>query len=345
MKRSRASLTSPNDPANRKTQNKNRKIIRKNKKINVLSEDEDSTDNEPTQKKIKIAPIVETDVDKDIHKIITDLKLPCDLKITSVGKKIVFKTIDDKTKIIEALDTEKIHYFSHPNDDSKTFKAVLCGLPKIETTLIADSLSTSHNITPTKMVMFNTKASSKLYLCHFDNGEVNMKKLNSIKTVYHHIVSWQAFKPKNKGPTQCYKCSMYGHGISSCKRFAVCMLCGGNHLTTACTVITKTTENPTFKCFNCESANLQHNHKANDINCPFRAKYIDTVGQARGKNKQKSTLKKNDETSHSPHSHTAGLYVKATAPPPVKKNICRNNGSSNNELTLKPSPQSDNNNN
>lgn len=270
---------------------------------------------------MKFAPVVVTDVEQDIHKIITDLNLSCDLKITSVGKKIIAKTKDDLAKIIEVLDAQKINYFSHPNDDTKTFKAVLCGLPQVETTAIAESISTTYNITPIKIVMFNTNASSKLYLCHFQKSEVSMGILHNIKSVYHHVVSWQPFKPKNKGPTQCYKCCMYGHGISSCKRFPVCMLCGNSHLTTACTSITKTTENPAYKCFYCAKANLQHNHKANDEKCPFRAKYLATVDKARNKNKQQSKPNKNNGASQSSHSSSNGQYVKAPTPPPLTQSF------------------------
>lgn len=142
------------------------------------------------------------------------------------------KSAEDKTKIIEALDAGKINYFSHANNENKLFKSVLCGLPIVDTNEIVESLSTTHNITPTKVTMFNTRASTKMYLCHFDKSEnVNVKSVSSIKSVYHHIVSWQKHKPKNRGLTQCFRCAMYGHGISCCKRFAVCMLCSGNHLT------------------------------------------------------------------------------------------------------------------
>lgn len=88
-------------------------------------------------------------------------------------------------------------------------------------------------------------------------------------------------------PTQCYRCMLYGHGISQCMRYEVCSLCSGKHLTNTCTVIIKTTANAVYKCFNCVSANLpEQNHKATDPNCPYRAKYEQTVKNARDKNKQ-----------------------------------------------------------
>ncbi|KAJ6643460.1 hypothetical protein Bhyg_08421, partial [Pseudolycoriella hygida] len=49
----------------------------------------------------------------------------------------------------------------------------------------------------------------------------------------------------------------------------------GNHVTKDCKTITPDMESPLFKCYNCScSLNLPHDHKANDVDCPFRAKYI-----------------------------------------------------------------------
>lgn len=329
MKRSRSSLISPKDAVNRRKKKANKKTNAKsetqkfldsiqmplNNRFNALSENEDITDPEPIQKKVKFAPIVVTDVNKDIHKLITDLNLSCDLKITSVGKKIIPKSADDISKITEVLDKEKVNYFSHPNSDKKIFKAVLRGLPEIDTAAISGSLTDSHKITPSKIIMFNTKSSSKLYLCHFDKGVVNMNTLNTIKSVYHHVVSWQTYKPKKKTVTQCYRCTMFGHGISTCKRFMVCMLCAENHLTTECNTITKDTVSPTYKCFNCAGANLKSDHKANDMNCPFRAKYITTIEKARGSTNKQSTQKnENDEKTKSSVGKNIGQYVKAPTP-------------------------------
>lgn len=321
---------SANDSVRKKKKNK---IAKQNKKIDLneinvpvnnpfdpLSEDDDSVKTQ-THKVIKVTPVVVTDVKKDIHKLIGDLGISCDLKITSVGKKLFPKSAEDKTKIVELLQQEKINYFTHASGENKVFKVLLCGLPVVDSSAIIDSLTNTYNITPSKISMFNTNSASKMYLCHFDNSVVNMKTLKNIKSVYHHIVTWQTYKPKDKGPTQCYKCTMYGHGISWCKRFAVCMLCSGNHLTKECTAITKETVNPDYKCFNCASAKLSHGHKANDLNCPFRAKYIATIAKARGKHTQKATPKKYDAKPNSFPDLHVGKFVRAKPPPMQMKSF------------------------
>lgn len=254
--------------------------------------DDDSASIALNAQKTKIAPIVVTNFEVDIQSIVAALELTeqCEIKLVSVGRKIYTKSMEDKKKVLDSLKKEQIDCFSHPDDEQKIFKAVLSGLPEIPTTEIITSLKTSHNITAIKVIMFNTKSSSKLYLCHFQKNEVNMKLLNEIKTCYHHIIKWQPYKPSRKGPTQCYRCMLYGHGISQCMRFAVCSLCSGNHLTNACTKITKDTTNPVFKCYNCAAADLiAHNHKATDPNCPYRAKYEEAMKGARGKTKRTNT--------------------------------------------------------
>ena len=357
-KRDNRAIRSPDDSHtknNKKNPPKKKKISLKKKdfsqiqvplsnQFDLLSDDEDNTKKEKKEKKERITAVVVTDMHKDINKIIADLKVNCDIKITSVGKKLFSKTADDKNKIINALKTEKINYFSHPSGENKTFKLILCGLPEIDTKLISESLSSTYNLTPTKIMLFNTKSTSKMYLCHFtQTDKVNEKSVSTIKSVYQHIVTWKKFKPTNKGPTQCYRCSMYGHGIGGCFRYAVCMLCAGNHLTKECEVIKKDTPNPAYKCFNCASAKLQHNHKANDLNCPFRAKYIVTIDKARNKNKAKTESKRDIERIHTNVHSSAGTFVRAPMPTPLTRTFAETIASSNTQSNRRNTPRAENN--
>lgn len=63
--------------------------------------------------------------------MITELRVNCDINITNVDNTIFAKTSEDKAKIIAALDSTKINYFSHPSNDNKSFKLILCGLPVV----------------------------------------------------------------------------------------------------------------------------------------------------------------------------------------------------------------------
>lgn len=156
--------------------------------------------------------------------------------------------------------------------------------------------------------MFKTNSPNKLYLCHFKKSDVDMKTLTTITSVYHHIVKWLPYKPKQNSPTQCYRCCMYGHGASSCNRYQVCLLCSDKHDAKNCPQSQSLT--PSYKCFNCASANISHNHKANDPNCPFRAKYELARNSAKEKNKRKPLTQK--QNSSGPFKQQ---YV--IAPPPL----------------------------
>lgn len=166
--------------------------------------------------------------------------------------------------------------------------------------------------------MFNTPSHNKLYLCHLNKNDVNMKTLKTIKVVYHHIIEWQPYKPQKNSPTQCYRCCMYGHGARSCSRYVVCLLCSGNHLSKECTLITPNTTNPTYKCFNCASANIPDTHKANDVNCPFRAKYEAAKEKTRDKNKRTPLSSRQPTHNRNNGSEQRNKYVLAPQPPPMK---------------------------
>lgn len=103
---------------------------------------------------------------------------------------------------------------------------------------------------------------------------------------------------------------MYGHGISSCNRYTVCMLCAGTHLTKDCTVNNNNNPNTIFQCFNCKSAKLPHNHKANATDCPFRQKYELARNNARNKTTSNKRLNPN-----------APRFAPAPSPPPLRSSF------------------------
>lgn len=279
------------------------------------------TEQQQEQKKHSISPIVVPDHVSDIQSIFTALNLKCNLKLNSVGRKILPDSAEEKQKIIEQLKEKNIGFFTHPEKDTKAFKVILSGLPAVDTSEIERSL-VEQNITPSKITMFNTKSTNKLFLIHFDASQVNKKTLETVKYVYHHSIKWLPYKPKRNGPTICMRCCMYGHGISSCNRFIVCMLCAGTHLTKDCTTHNRENNtNENFKCFNCMSAKLRYDHKANDINCPFREKYETARNNARSKR---------TTTNQSAQANTS-RFAPAPTPPPLRTSFAdsmRNTASS-----------------
>lgn len=298
-------------------------------RFEALNNDDDNVvdmEKKEKEKKDKISPIVVTTQNIDIQKIANDVKVECNIQIMSIGRKVFVQSINDKNRLKEAFTSQKIDFFTYADDANKSFKIILSGLPAIEIDLIVTELTTKHEITPTKVVMFNSTSAKKLYLCEFNKSEVNNKKLNIVHGICNHIIKWIPYKPKRKGPTQCQRCLMYGHGISSCNRFTVCAHCAGSHLTNTCTVNNEQTNKPVYKCFNCASNDLPHNHTANDESCPFRAKYIATMTSVRDKSKRGT--KKNVHINN--NTQATRRLVDAPAPPPLTSSFAHTTASRSN---------------
>lgn len=174
-------------------------------------------------------PITVTDTKINIDEVIKPLNIKYSVKIISIGKKIFVESADERQQIIAALAAKKISCFTHPSSEEKVFKVVLSGLPVIEIEALKESLRSDNNLTPLKIIQISKITDNVLYLMHFNRNEVNMANLRNISVVFNHIIKWLPYKPRSKGPTQCYNCGMFGHGASFCHRPAVCLLCRQQH--------------------------------------------------------------------------------------------------------------------
>lgn len=209
-------------------------------------------------------------------------------KSISIGIKVDLDTKADYDKCITALSTQKIAFFTHRDKNEKTFKAVLSGLPRIDTGIIVDEMK-QYNIIPSSVTELSTKNQNPhhcLYLVQFNTKDVSLNLLRKVRAIDHIIVNWKPFKPRNKGPTQCNKCAMFGHGAQNCHRSEACMLCASiSHATANCHYNESTKEAFVFKCYNCVSKNLPNtNHRANDPKCPCRSNYLEIRNNINHKN-------------------------------------------------------------
>lgn len=114
------------------------------------------------------------------------------------------------------------------------------------------------------------------YMLQFDRTKTSKYIVRKVKYLGHIVVHWKNPHKSNKGPTQCTKCAMYGHGSRNCFRKSVCIACGANHDVSTCQVIKEPNDNsPAYKCFNCIKNNLKNsNHRADDPKCPSRRDYL-----------------------------------------------------------------------
>lgn len=265
----------------------------------------------------KLNPITITDRAFDCDVVLKALNITFNYKLIGIGRKIYIETTDDKAKLEKELISRGIEYFTHPDVTEKTFKVVLSGLPNIPIEEIQESLASVNNLRPSKIIPMGE--TNKLYLLHFNKQAVSMKDLKNIKAVYNHIIKWLPYKPKRRGPTQCFKCSMYGHGASHCHRQDVCMQCGDAHLTSVCPLNNTNTPDQTkiYKCFNCARRNLQHNHRANDRNCPFRDSYLEIRNTINHKNGPRKLTPKQTQQSQ-PRTMVTVHSATAPTPPPLQ---------------------------
>lgn len=201
----------------------------------------------------KPAPITITQKNTNVGEILGKIEANYTLKRLGIGIKIYTDTAAHRELIKETLLEANIEFFSHPTNDNKMFKAILRGLPEIAIDSIVSSLKNNNNITPQKVTMFKTSSGNKLYLVEFTKGEINKSELDQIKVVFNHIVHWEHYRKTKKGPTQCRKCGMYGHGMSHCNRSTICLVCGDKHDTIACPLSSQNNKNANiiFKCINC----------------------------------------------------------------------------------------------
>lgn len=260
-----------------------------------------SNNQAPVNRPIKPAPITVTN-DTDLSAILTATKVQYRLKIVSVGTKIYVDSAEDFKTVCDALREKKTEFFSHPFGDTKTFKLVLCGLPEVPTDEIVECLKTQNNVKVTKIIMLNSQSTFRKYILQFNPIENSKTDIKNIKVILNHVISWQKTNPRKKGPTQCLKCGMFGHGVASCFRSPKCNLCGESHETSNCSFNNQDDSQRIYKCHNCKASNLPHNHKANDAECPMRVKYMEIKA---------ATNKRKSESVKSAH------MTPAPTPPPL----------------------------
>lgn len=201
-------------------------------------------------------------------------------KRMSIGTKIISETMSLYEDAIKQLKNSKFQFYTHQFRDKKKFKLVLFGLPYLDSKTILDEFKDTHNITPVNVKEIKTKRSSAhdaLYIVEFCREEITKREVMKIKYFYGISVYWRNPLKGNRGPTQCSKCSMYGHGANHCHRNNICPACAGNHDYSVCTLSKTEIEGPViYKCHNCSNKKLKNiNHRADDPRCPCRKEYLE----------------------------------------------------------------------
>lgn len=265
---------------------KNRNKLALQNRFEILSDLEDETANDDrnnhednTKKKnVKIPPISITNTAYSIEFLKRIIDTNVTFKKTSFATKIFNNSVESYNSCIESLKQQKIDFYTHPIHNMKLFKVVLYGLPKTEHSVIKDELK-AFNCEPEAIKEIQTISADenhRIFLLSFPKGTVTMNCLKSIRSINHIMIHWKPFVPKrsDKKVTQCYNCLMFGHGGSNCYRVKQCGNCASvGHNSSECPSLSKSAE--FVKCFNCIQKKYTNiNHRANDVSCPCRKKFI-----------------------------------------------------------------------
>lgn len=244
-------------------------------------EDMDTSDEEGeiVAPKEKIPPVI-VDSSHEFTSVLRLVGKNYKFKRMSIGTKIISDTLALYEDLIKKLKLMNLKFYTHQMKETKNFKLVLFGLHQISCKDISDEFIAAHNIHPVSVKEIKTKRSNindALYMIEFNREHISKSEVKKIKFFYDISVFWRSPLKSSKGPTQCSKCSMYGHGARNCFRVAVCPACAGNHDHSEC-VLSKTQQNGPviYKCYNCLSKKLSNvNHRADDPRCPCRKDYLE----------------------------------------------------------------------
>lgn len=292
----------------------------------------ESEEGEVREYKIVVPPIV---VDP-VHTFQTVYQLigtSHEFKRMSVGTKIVSPSLAlyelAKNKLVE----KKFTFFTHEYKDTKLFKLVLYGLPRIPVDEIKEELKNSYNVNVVNIKEITTSRSSAddaLYALDFDRSQNTKSQVLKIRRLCSIVVHWRKPHKGNKGPTQCNKCAMYGHGARNCYRKSICIACGGEHDLANCQVNKTTQGSPAvYKCFNCIKRNLKNNgHRADDPRCPCRKEYMlireKMLNKSRAFSRQPNPMPQENDSSfiqHEPlNNNPSTSYANVTQPPHAQHN-------------------------
>lgn len=177
------------------------------------------------------------------------------------------------------------------------------GLPRFGVDSIKEEFQVKHNIEPVSIKEIKTARTNDddaLFMLEFNRSQISKREVRKIKYFCDIVVKWRNPLRSKKGPTQCSKCTMYGHGAANCHRKAACLGCGGDHDYSVCTLDKLPTNGPViYKCHNCIKNNRKNvNHKADDPRCPYRKEYLEIRQKVTSKQRQNHTRRQNIPQSY-----------------------------------------------
>lgn len=182
----------------------------------------------------------------------------------SIGQKITATSLETYELILTALKNQKIACFSHPRPSNARFKSVCKRLADFEEGELADCIEDECGYRPLSVTKFDTKSGENIYLVEWDKNDMNPEKLKQIDRIDIFKPTWEKYKPRSRGPTQCKNCYILGHGLKHCHRPKICTYCSSTeHLTSECLRAIRNEEGQTLGspiCNNCAHFGRRDDH-------------------------------------------------------------------------------------
>lgn len=238
----------------------------------------------------------------------------------SIGTKVISESISLYEEALRILQHTGSKFYTHQLKDQKKFKLVLFGLPQLNSQTIIDEFKHTHNIDLSNIKEIKTKRTSiddAIYMIEFNRDHISKREIRKIRFFCNIAVKWRNPLKGNKGPTQCGKCSMFGHGTSNCFRSPVCPACAGNHDFSVCNLSKTQHEGPViYKCFNCVKRNYKNvNHKADDVRCPCRQDYLNIRSKITSNPAPIQNKQRNIQNVYNLHGDFPNLPSSSNSPP------------------------------
>lgn len=211
------------------------------------------------------------------------------------GDKVqVFPKFHEDTQLIYSTlyNQEGLQFFSHKPRHHKEYRVVLKGLDPIECDAAGEMIREAVGCAPNRVVLAKTSRSS-FFIVNFRADQVNAAMLAGTHYVGYYKVSWEPYKKRRTGPTQCTTCCDFGHGQEYCMCNPHCIICAEPHKFQLCPLkdLPREETGHLRQCYNCiRNKESKTNHSANASDCPARARFIESRARlSAGKNNKNKT--------------------------------------------------------
>lgn len=287
----------------------------------------------PSERKVKSPPpITITSAWRDVAADIAGLQIDYTVKLLNSCTKVYSAEESNRTAIVNLLVKKKAEFYTHAPEGLSKLRLVLKDMPNdAEPSDITDEL-TKLEIAPMDVRPIPTRGNRNFFAVDFDRQHHTLASVSQkAKYIMHFRARWE--KARNRaGPIICRKCAMPGHAAQFCNRGPVCCLCACNHTAAECPLTASTEQQQqNYRCTNCKNAGLPDNHRADDTNCPTRAKYSEwqraqsarrTNGNNNNsKNKMNNTF--NTNSSLWPSINRINTDLSNRPPPTMHSNQCK----------------------